>query len=147
MGDNKTEATQTIQDLIDSCSSVTFLSGGRYLSRQLRLSHSNISLLFQHNSTLVAWGDINTWNTSAARESLIYADDSALLSNVTVMGIGSDPSSPDAGRIDGQGWRWWPFGKTIFRPRLLSLPFGTVCRHLPPATLPPVHAPLFPSSS
>ena len=117
-GDNRTEDTTAVQQAVDECATVVFSGGRRYLLRPVNLSHSGLHLSFEANATVVAWGDLATWPTG--NEAVFYATGHALLSNLTITG----PASGTYPTVDGQGWRWWPYGKTRPRPHLLSVPWA-----------------------
>ena len=115
-GDNRTEDTHAVQAALDSCATVVFSAPGKYLIRPVFFRHSGLSVVIEPGATIVAWGDIDTWNTTSPKISALFCQDP---------GRATDPlrnfSLTGGGVIDGQGWRWWPFLKTRSRPELLSL--------------------------
>ena len=121
-GDNVTEDTTAIQTAINACSEVIFPSSYNFLTRPLRLdAHDNLMLTIQSGASLIAWGDVNTYNVTNVLRPLLWSDAyrncssngecPTPLVNVTISG---------GGKIDGQGWRWWPFLKTRPRPILID---------------------------
>eukprot|EP00040_Diaphanoeca_grandis_P012185 m.62079 g.62079 ORF g.62079 m.62079 type:complete len:467 (+) comp23080_c0_seq1:45-1445(+) len=124
VGDNHTEDTLAVQQAIDNCTTVVFPSAYTFLLRPIELSHSNLHLVFESNSTVVAWGDIATWDPASndSRPALFWSHGSVLMQNISIIGMSEQNASGlPLPTIDGQGWRWWPFGKTIRRPLLLSI--------------------------
>jgi polygalacturonase len=113
-GDNRTEDTQAVQAALDGCATVMFPAPGRYLIRPVFLRHSDIAVVVEQGATVVAWGEIDTWNTTSPKISALFSQDPKLdpLTNFSITG---------GGVLDGQGWRWWPFLKTRSRPELLHL--------------------------
>lgn len=114
VGDNKTEDTAAVQAALDNCTVVIFPSPGKFLLRPVHFRHSNMHVVVEAGATVVAWPDVDTWNTSSAVRPLFSQDTIAIhqLSNFSLTG---------GGIIDGQGWRWWPFLKTRSRPILLNI--------------------------
>jgi polygalacturonase len=118
VGDNHTEDTLAIQTAVISCSLVVFPAPGKYLIRAVNLdAHDNLALQIEAGATIVAWSDPDTYNTTTSVYPLLWADGyrngtSAPLINFSLFG---------GGIIDGQGWRWWPYGKTRSRPILVSI--------------------------
>lgn len=113
-GDNRTEDTQAVQAALDRCATIVFPAPGRYLIRSVFLRHSDIAVVVEQGATVVAWGEIDTWNTTSPTISALFsqAPDLDPLTNFSMTG---------GGTLDGQGWRWWPFMKTRSRPELLHL--------------------------
>eukprot|EP00055_Hartaetosiga_balthica_P003041 m.6231 g.6231 ORF g.6231 m.6231 type:complete len:463 (+) comp2563_c0_seq1:115-1503(+) len=126
VGNNKTEDTFAVQNAIDTCASVIFPAGGVYLIRPVFLSHSTITLYFETNATVVAWGDLDTWNKTSGGDDLLplfFTDLSGETATEYVKVIGEEGSGGPAemATIDGQGWRWWPYGKSRPRPVLMYI--------------------------
>lgn len=119
-GDNHTEATSAFQAAVAACAGRgrgdVVVPAGTYLLRPVQLV-SHTTLVIEPGATLVAWSGVGWragWPNSSSvtctanpyeskkpvvlpqLESLLFADGVA---NVTVKG---------GGRLDGQGWRWWP---------------------------------------
>ena len=114
VGDNKTEDTTAVQRALDACSELTFPAPGAYLVRPLELRHSGLTITVEEGATIVLWGDLDTYNrTTGAYSPMFSANESSVIQDVTFRG---------AGVIDGQGWRWWPFGKSRPRPPLFRIP-------------------------
>jgi hypothetical protein len=118
VGDNRTEDTAAVQAAVSNCSTVIFPPGA-FLLRPIYIGGNNgLTIVVTAGAILVAWGDPDTWNaTTGSVRPLLWADEyqngkPAPLINFTLTGGGS---------IDGQGWRWWPYGKTRSRPILLDL--------------------------
>ena len=119
-GDNRTEATSAFGAAIEACAGrgggAVVVPPGTYLLRPVKLV-SHTALVIQQGATLLAWPGVGWragWPNSTSEtciaspyetkspvvlpqlESLLYADG---VVNVSVSG---------GGRLDGQGWRWWP---------------------------------------
>lgn len=119
-GDNHTEATSAFQAAVAACAGRArgnvIVPAGTYLLRPVQLV-SHTTLVIEPGATLVAWSGLGWkagWPNSTSAtctaspyesktpvvvpqlESLLFADG---VTNVTVKG---------GGRLDGQGWRWWP---------------------------------------
>lgn len=108
IGDNVTDCTSAIQTAISSsaCSTVVVPTPGWYLSKSISLVQaSNKTMLIQPGAALVLWRNISEYGKGD------FLQSAALLQNFTLTGGGS---------IIGGGATWWPFGKTIFRPRILG---------------------------
>ena len=120
LGDNRTEATSAFQAAIAACTGrargAVVVPAGTYLLRPVEL-FSHTTLVIERGATLVAWSGVGWkagWPNSTSAtctaspyesktpavlpqlESLLYVDG---VTNVTIKG---------GGRLDGQGWRWWP---------------------------------------
>eukprot|EP01047_Picozoa_sp_COSAG01_P001850 COSAG01_NODE_45_length_32100_cov_28.037218_27_plen_1119_part_00 len=120
LGDNLTEATSAFQEAIAACVGRTrgavVVPAGTYVLRPVEL-FSHTTLVIERGATLVAWSGVGWkagWPNSTSAtctaspyesktpvvlpqlESLLYVDG---VTNVTIKG---------GGRLDGQGWRWWP---------------------------------------
>eukprot|EP00045_Choanoeca_perplexa_P005925 m.49800 g.49800 ORF g.49800 m.49800 type:complete len:399 (+) comp13368_c0_seq9:40-1236(+) len=107
IGDNKTEDTAALQKAIDTCDHVVFTAPGIYLSKPLQL-HSDFIFEIEGGAIITMWHNISTFPRGPG---FIWVNESVLTSNLTILGPGT---------IDGQGWRWWPYGKTISRPNTMS---------------------------
>ena len=112
-GDNITEDTLAIQQTIDNCGTIIFPAPGTYLTRSINITGSSKWFNIEQGATIIAWPDTNTYNISSAVNSLITT--LPWINNYTNI------SFYGGGKIDGQGWRWWPYLKTRSRPRLLSV--------------------------
>ena len=71
-------------------------------------------MVVEKGATVVAWGDIRTWNSTSEVYPIFYQD-------VGTIAVMQSFSLTGGGVIDGQGWRWWPYGKSIHRPEMLHL--------------------------
>ena len=123
-GDNVTEDTAALQAALSACSPGTTVlpAPGRYLSRSLNLTGmADIEVVIEAGATLVAWPDVDTWNTTSTFSDLLFVGafhpaagsvTAVQASNITIHG---------GGTLDGQGWRWWPYLKSRPRPRLISM--------------------------
>ena len=122
VGDNKTEDTRALQLVLDntSCSPVVLPAPGAFLSRALNLSlMSGRTLLIEAGAELVVWRDPKTYSTTAANNMFLSANSGdgtwtgPLVTGLTITG---------GGTVVGGGEAWWPFGKSITRPRILWMP-------------------------
>lgn len=144
-GDNRTEATSAFRAAIEACAGkvggAVVVPPGTYLLRPVELV-SHTALVIQPGATLLAWPGVGWqagWPNSTSEtctaspyeakapvvlpqlESLLYADG---VVNVSVSG---------GGRLDGQGWRWWPqrdkseYGHHC-RPHLIRIDCGNSTR-------------------
>ena len=135
-GDNHTEATGAFTAAIAACQGrgAVIVPPGSYLVRPVELL-SHTTLIIEPGAVLVAWAGVGWrggWPNSTTRtctdspyeaknpvilpelESLLYGD---AVENVTVKG---------GGKIDGQGWRWWPLREKSdywhhCRPKLIRI--------------------------
>lgn len=116
-GDNVTEDTDAIQAAVDACSPgmITLSAPGVYLSRpvNLTLRHDTIFNI-EAGATLTAWREIATWAGKTGKNMSFLFHEGELNAELTLRNF----TLTGGGTIDGQGWRWWPYGKTIFRPIL-----------------------------
>eukprot|EP00047_Mylnosiga_fluctuans_P007694 m.254955 g.254955 ORF g.254955 m.254955 type:complete len:399 (+) comp19235_c0_seq1:227-1423(+) len=115
IGDNHTEDTLAIQRALDSpaCDVVVLPAPGKFLARSLLTTVDNQTLIVEAGAMLIAWPDPDTWsNITNHTPPLIASRGSHMLSGYSITG---------GGTIDGQGWRWWPFGKTRSRPILINM--------------------------
>lgn len=119
-GDNHTEATSSFQAAVAACAGRdrgnVVVPPGTYLLRPVELV-SHTTLVIERGATLVAWSGVGWkagWPNSTSAtctaspyesktpvvlpqlESLLFGEG---VTNVTITG---------GGRLDGQGWRWWP---------------------------------------
>jgi len=133
VGNNVSEDTGSIAAAIAACQTVVFPAPGRYLMRPVRIdAHDNLTLLVEPGATIVAWGDVETWNaTTDGGVAGLFANGYVNCSSSA--GLASAGLCPvpvrsftltGGGVIDGQGWRWWPFLKTRRRPILLNIENG-----------------------
>jgi polygalacturonase len=140
VGNNVTEDTHAVQQAVDQCTTVVF-PAGVFLIRPINMSHSNLELQFHTGATVVAWGDLRTWTNSTGSAPYprhLFYTTTRMITGLTLRGVidnGATRAPSDGGvgavaegrnvlpTIDGQGWRWWPYGKTIKRPALFA-PFG-----------------------
>lgn len=124
-GDNLTEDTAILQSAIDSCLTVLLPAPGAYLSRSLKLdAHDNLTIIIEAGATLVGWPNISSWGDMP----LLYSDG---YRNCSLSAVEDEVSLCPAplfgftlsggGVVDGQGWRWWPYGKSIHRPILVGI--------------------------
>jgi hypothetical protein len=107
-GDNETDDTVAVQRAVDSCSTVVFSSGYKFLVGSIMLNHSNLHLHFEKNaSAILKQLDPNggfTWCSGC------------VLENITVTGADRHTSV-----IDGQGWLWWKLHGVAHKPKLMTL--------------------------
>jgi len=106
-GDNETDDTVAVQSAINSCSTIVFDSGKRFLIGDVMLNHSNLHLRFEANASAIllpSGGGLLAWCSGCIYE------------NVSVVGAGGRSSV-----IDGQGWRWWSTPGIAHKPKLLVL--------------------------
>jgi polygalacturonase len=98
---------------LDQCSTVVFPGGGAYLTRPLEIRRSGLNIVIEPSAVVVVWGDMDTYNqTTGTFSSIFWSNTSFLVQDTQFSG---------GGVIDGQGWRWWPFGKTRPRPHLFTM--------------------------
>ena len=146
LGDNHTEATSAFQAAIAACTGrargAVVVPAGTYLLRPVEL-FSHTTLVIERGATLLAWSGVGWkagWPNSTSAtctasayeskrpvvqpqlESLLYADG---VENLTIRG---------GGRLDGQGWRWWPLrDKSEYwhhcKPCLIRLDCGNSTRY------------------
>ena len=114
-GDNRTEDTSAVQEALDACDAVVFPTPGKYLLRPVVFRHNNLAVIIEAGATVVAWGDIDTWNTTSPSIQPLFRQ------HIDPPGVLTNFSMSGGGVIDGQGWRWWPFMKTRSRPKLLQI--------------------------
>eukprot|EP01006_Ploeotia_vitrea_P060657 TRINITY_DN76306_c0_g1_i1.p1 TRINITY_DN76306_c0_g1~~TRINITY_DN76306_c0_g1_i1.p1 ORF type:complete len:380 (+),score=19.95 TRINITY_DN76306_c0_g1_i1:23-1162(+) len=110
IGDNKTDDTPAIQRALNACKTGNIVfPAGAYLSKQIQVppGAKDVTITLQRNSHLVLWRDIPTYPKVGFYSGFLYGKD---VSNVTILG---------PGEIDGGGFRWWRYGKSISRPCLI----------------------------
>jgi hypothetical protein len=126
--DDVSDDSEAIQRLLDntSCTVVRVPAPRKCVSRALNISRmSHRTLRIESGAELVLWRDVKSYadNTGGTSFSFISSVHSAadrwhgpLLSGFRLNG---------GGHIMGGGRTWWPYMKTIFRPRTLFIPNGT----------------------
>lgn len=109
VGDNSTDCTAAIQGALDdtTCTTIVVPAPGQFLSKSISLEQaSGKSLVINSGAALVVWRNI----TSYGKGDFLTAGQ-GLLRNFSLTGGGS---------IVGGGAAWWPYGHSIFRPRILG---------------------------
>jgi polygalacturonase len=109
-GDNATDDTIAVQRAIDSCSTVVFVSGLRFLVGSVLLNHSNLHLHFEANASAIL-------KPRDPHAGFIAWCSGCVYENITVTGASQHTSV-----IDGQGQYWWSLKpRPASKPKLLVL--------------------------
>jgi rhamnogalacturonan hydrolase len=107
IGNNATDSTVAIQTALSNATcTMVVVPPGWFLSKSLSLANSSGKTLFiQPDAALVLWRNISEYGKGD------FLQSASLLQNFTLTG---------GGRIVGGGSTWWPYGKSIFRPRIFG---------------------------
>lgn len=108
VGDNATDSTLAIQAALSNatCTAVIVPSPGFFVSKSISLAlASGKTLVIEPGAALVVWRNISEYGQGD------FLTTPGLLINFTLTG---------GGAIIGGGATWWPYGKSIFRPRILG---------------------------